>query len=91
MIDVPNLVNIGDVITTSYESGPYFVRRLERHANGWSLVLSYMDGEHMEGDERFPRINQLRVEDGRIRNQHDDEIYVHDRPACAPAMQVDLF
>ena len=75
-LDAP-VAQPGDVVRTSYGTGPYTVKAVRRHDTRggrptWSLVLEYPSGQKGEG-----YINDLqRQPDGRIAAKNGDEVVV---------------
>ncbi|NNB08730.1 hypothetical protein HBN83_22795 [Pseudomonas fragi] len=80
--EVDALLAVGDVVSTSYGTGPYRVKRVTRHEwrglRQFSLVLNDTDGR--KGDSY---INELVAVDGRLLKlfaNNQDEVFVDKQP-----------
>ena len=97
---VPELIKPGDVIKTSYETGPYVVRRVEARPRHWDdgaiqaydLVLTHCLSPE-SADQYYPRVNCLIGVDGRVVRaplHSDDEVFHCEPPPGVPPIQTSL-
>lgn len=84
-------IEVGDIVTTSYGTGPYIVTSVVRTANGHSLAMKGAPGSIYAGGHRMYCINQLFERDGKFVTVTGHEVYVAKPIVTASFKQPSLF